>query len=92
MKDWLAIIAAIVNGLGYLLYVRQVKNKSSKPNITSWGLWAFISFVDFLSYKDLSKSFVLLRLCLFILLTKRSGKTEGMKTRTHGGYIHSGIF
>lgn len=59
MKDWLALTAAILNGLGYCLYFVQARNKTSNPSIVSWFLWSFISGLDFLSYRDLSSDLIL---------------------------------
>ena len=54
MKDVIALVAMTLNVIAYLLYFWQIKKEKSLPNPTTWGLWAFITAVDFSSYWDLS--------------------------------------
>lgn len=50
----IAMTAIFFNTMGYIIYCLQIKNKSSRPNATSWGLWTFIAMIDFASYEAMS--------------------------------------
>lgn len=50
----IAVCAAILHGVAYLLYNRQAKLGSSKPNAASWSLWAFLATLNALSYFQMS--------------------------------------
>jgi hypothetical protein len=54
MKESIAVIAVTLNVIAYLVYFNQMNKDKSQPNPTTWGLWAFITLVDFLSYESLS--------------------------------------
>ena len=58
MKELIAIFATILNIVAYLVYFHQIKKEKSLPNPTTWGLWAFITLIDFLSYEELSGDFL----------------------------------
>lgn len=50
----LGIVAAVLHGIAYYLYGRQTKLGSSKPNIVSWSIWAFLATINALTYRVMS--------------------------------------
>ena len=46
----LGISAALLHGVAYLLYARQTKLGQSSPKSASWGLWAFLVLINWLTF------------------------------------------
>ncbi len=56
--ELLAILASLLNIVGFVVYNKQVFTGKNTPNITSWGIWAFVTVLNFLSYKTMSDDWV----------------------------------
>lgn len=54
----LAVVAALLHGVAYILYNVQTKLGQSKPNIASWSIWTFLAILNALTFKEVSKDFV----------------------------------
>ena len=50
----LGVTAALLHGVAYLLYARQTKVGSSSPKSASWGVWAFVSILNALTFSAMS--------------------------------------
>lgn len=50
----LGILAALLHGVGYILYNMQSKKGTSKPNIVSWSIWAFMAGLNLLSFAEVT--------------------------------------
>jgi hypothetical protein len=46
----LGVTAALLHGVAYLLYARQTKLGYSSPKSASWGLWAFLVIINWLTF------------------------------------------
>ena len=47
MKIALAIIAVLINFIGYFPYIRDVLNGKTRPHAYSWLVWAYITLIIF---------------------------------------------
>lgn len=50
--------ASMVLLVGYWLYNKKIANSDTKPNATTWGLWALASFPVVLLYQDLTNDWI----------------------------------
>ena len=50
----LSVAAALLHGIAFILYNIQTKLGQSKPNATTWGLWAFSATINAFSYSSMS--------------------------------------
>lgn len=50
----LGVLAGLTQLFGYFLYNREVFRAGIKPNAGSWAVWAFGSFLNYLSYSEMS--------------------------------------
>lgn len=50
----LGLTAALLHGVAYILYNTQTKLGKSSPNAASWSVWAFLSVLNALSYREMS--------------------------------------
>ena len=57
----ISIIAVILNTIGYILYYFQMKRGDSEPKSVSWGMWSFLSILNFLSYREMTDLFLSLQ-------------------------------
>jgi hypothetical protein len=58
-KDQLLATAALLcHVIGFSIYNWQLLAGQSSPNAASWGMWAFVTVLNFTSYKALSKDWV----------------------------------
>ncbi len=55
---FLGVFASILQILGYIEYGRQVFSNRIRPNIASWGIWAFSAILESTSYIFLSEDWV----------------------------------
>lgn len=51
----LSILAALLHGIGYLIYLCQVYGGGSVPNPASWTVWALLSILNALTFWKASK-------------------------------------
>jgi hypothetical protein len=51
----LATLAVLLNIMASVIYNWQMLKGRSSPNAASWGVWAFITLLNFTSYKSMSK-------------------------------------
>ena len=56
--ELLAVLASLLNIVGFVVYNKQIFTGKNTPNITSWGIWAFVTVLNFLSYKTMSDDWV----------------------------------
>lgn len=47
-------LAVMLNTAGYFLYFLQIKRGDSDPKLVSWGLWSFLSILNFASYREMT--------------------------------------
>lgn len=47
---FLSITAALLQGLAFIIYLRQVRFGSSTPNPASWTVWAFLAVLNALTF------------------------------------------
>ncbi len=47
---FLSITAALLHGLAYVIYLRQVRFGNSVPNPASWTVWAFLATLNALTF------------------------------------------
>jgi hypothetical protein len=59
LKVVLAVVAALLHGLGYLLYARQTKLGRSSPKSASVGIWVFLSIINALTFNVMSGDWVM---------------------------------
>lgn len=56
----LAVFAAVLHGIAYIIYLSQIHSGGSVPNPASWSVWAFSSTLNAFAYasarKDWTKS------------------------------------
>lgn len=45
LAHWLVVLSAILGLSGALAYIRDIVRGKSKPNLVTWGLWAFASLI-----------------------------------------------
>ena len=45
LAHWLVILSAILSLSGAVAYIRDMFRGTSKPNLITWGLWAFAPFI-----------------------------------------------
>jgi hypothetical protein len=45
LAHWLVIISAAISFSGAAVYIRDMKRGKSKPNLVTWGLWAFAPLI-----------------------------------------------
>jgi hypothetical protein len=57
----LPVLAALANGVGFILYNQQSKAGTSTPNPVSWFIWAFLSVINLLSFRAMSDSIAALQ-------------------------------
>ncbi len=50
----LGLTAALLHGVAFILYNVQSKIGQSKPNAASWSIWAFLSTLNALSYREMT--------------------------------------
>jgi hypothetical protein len=55
LSTTLAVLAPVLNILGFVLYHRSIFRKGSNPNVASWGTWALVTILNFTSYQEMSK-------------------------------------
>ncbi len=54
-EGWiLAVLAALIHGIGFVLYNVQTKLGKSEPNPVSWFLWAFLATLNALSFSAMN--------------------------------------
>jgi len=54
----LASIAGLIHVVAFVIYYKQMLVGTSRPNISTWTLWVFISTMNCLSYIVMSRSIV----------------------------------
>ncbi|MFA4846109.1 MAG: hypothetical protein WC654_06150 [Patescibacteria group bacterium] len=54
----IGIVAVLIHLAGYTLYNIQAHRGHSTPNLTSWGLWAFLAALSALTYSAFSHDLV----------------------------------
>lgn len=54
----LAIVAALLHGVGYALYNVQTKLGKSDPNIASWIIWVFLAGLNAMSYSAMDGDWI----------------------------------
>lgn len=47
-------LAVLLNIAGYFLYFLQIKRGESNPKLVTWGLWSFLSILNFASYREMT--------------------------------------
>ncbi len=58
-KDkFLVTTALLINVVAFVIYNWQMLIGQSAPNAASWGIWGFITILNFTSYKVMSKDWV----------------------------------
>ncbi len=50
----LTLVTSLVQILGFVIYDLQAFKRMSKPNVTSWAIWAGITILNFTSYRSMS--------------------------------------
>lgn len=50
----LGILAAVLHGAAYVLYIIQTKQGQSKPNVVSWSIWAFLATLNAFLFREVS--------------------------------------
>jgi hypothetical protein len=58
LSTTLATIASLIQLLAFGIYNQQILTGAAHPNIASWGIWAFITVLNFTSYKEMSRDWV----------------------------------
>ncbi len=90
-------LAVLLNTLGYVLYYFQMKRGDSEPKLISWGLWSFLSLLNFLSYREMTDLFLSLQffsdalLCVAIFLYAYFHKKFEVWSRENYGVSGLGI-
>lgn len=54
----LAIVACVVQVIAFAVYNRSILAKDAHPNVASWGIWAFITVLNFKSYQEMSQDWM----------------------------------
>lgn len=54
----LAVLTNIIHITAFVLYNKDILKGHSRPNRTSWGIWAFITILNFTSYSSMSDDWV----------------------------------
>ncbi len=54
----LGLVAATMHGTGYLIYNRQAKRGTSKPNIVSWTIFALLAIINVFNYATMTGDMV----------------------------------
>lgn len=50
----LGVVAAVLHGAAYVMYMRQAKLGKSKPNPISWSIWAFLAVMNVSTFTAMS--------------------------------------
>ncbi len=45
VAHWLVVVSALISLSGAVAYIRDMRRGTSKPNLVSWGLWAFAPLI-----------------------------------------------
>lgn len=51
----LGIVAAVLHGVAFYFYAKQMKLGQSKPNIATWSITVFLMLLNALTFQDMSK-------------------------------------
>ena len=54
----LAMVSGIIQVVAFVLYNKYILKGKTHPNIASWGIWAFITVLNFTSYGVMSDDWV----------------------------------
>ncbi len=55
---WLGIIAGLVHISAFVLYNKQVSDKTSTPNIATWTMWVVLTILNLFTYNVMSGDIV----------------------------------
>lgn len=54
----LSVLAGLLSISAFCLYNQKILTGAAHPNITSWGLWAFMTVLNFTSYQAMSRDWL----------------------------------
>lgn len=73
LSIFLGFLAGFLQIVAFVIYNKQLIRGLSKPNITSWGLWAFLSSLNTITYikftEDMVKGIMPLTISVIVIFT-----------------------
>lgn len=54
----LAVSAAVLHGVAYLLYNLRAHRRQSQPNLVSWFIWSFCAFLNAVTFMEMNQSWL----------------------------------
>jgi len=55
VSTYLALLASMIQLLGFALYDVRIFTSATHPNIASWSIWTLVTAVNFTSYRSMTK-------------------------------------